>query len=250
MGGMSGAGQMRRKVLGVAGGLLVVAAGTVLVVAGGDRQAAASTSSSTPPSSTIAVSGKASVSLPEDQATFSVTVQEQGSSAAVALSSDDQVMGKVLSALQNAGATQSDIATSGLSVYPQYDRQKLNDFEASNTVQVKVTTLADLGAWIDAAVNAGATNVGSVSLTASNAKSVEDQALAQAMADAKQKAAALAQSGDLTLGTVQSISEQSSSPVPEPIFAATSLASTPIEAGNQTVTVTVQVTYQATPIAG
>ncbi len=232
-------------------GVVVLAAGVVVLAAGGHRPARASSSPAVGVTSTIQVTGQASVSLAEDQATFTATVQENGATAAQALSSDNSGMSSVLAALHAAGATQSDISTSGLSVYPRYGGQKLAGFSASNTVTVQVPQLGNLGAWLDAAVNAGATGVGSVSLTASGASSVTDQALSQAMADARQKAEALAKAGNLTLGAAQSISEQSSMPGPLGIFkAATSSAMvTPIEAGNEEVTATVQVTFAATPNA-
>lgn len=240
-----------RRGFGTAVSVLVVAAGLVVLAGGGDGQVRASSSPAVGTTSTIQVTGQASVSLLEDQATFTATVQEDGSTAALALSSDNSGMSSVLAALHAAGATQSDISTSGLSVYPRYSGQKLTGFSASNTVTVQVPQLSNLGAWLDAAVNAGATGVGSVSLTASGASSVTDQALSQAMADARQKAETLAKAGNLTLGAVQSISEQSSLPGPRPLFAAAAPSAlvTPIEAGNEEVTATVQVTFAATPNA-
>ena len=63
------------------------------------------------------------------------------------------------------------------------------------------------------------------------------------MADAKSKAKTLAAAAGLTLGAVQSVSENSSSPTPIPFGAKTAPASTPIEPGTQETDASVTVVY-------
>jgi len=240
----------RRVSVALAAAVAVVALS--VLVRGSGSVAASSTSAAGAKAASIAVTGTASTTLAEDQASFTVTVQEQGATAAEALSQDDQVMEAVLSALQARGAQMSDLVTQGLSVYPVYGKEGASApptaFRAADTVQVHVPQLSVLGAWLDAAVQAGATDIGGVTLSASNTQAVENQVLASAVANARSKAEALAAAAGLTLGPATVINAQTFVPSPQPvIFAAASTANTPIEPGTQTVSATVQVTFAAYP---
>jgi hypothetical protein len=116
-------------------------------------------------------------------------------------------------------------------------------YTASETISA-TTTIAKAGALVNAAVSAGADGVSGPSLSHSDSDVFYREALKKAVADAENKAAALASSAGIGLGAVQTIVE-GSAPTPLPYASAKADASLPIEPGTQTVDASVTVTYSA-----
>jgi uncharacterized protein YggE len=235
-----------------AGATAGVLSALVIAPALGPAVVAAQTTTTTP-EHTISVTGTGQVFIAPDVAdmTFGVTVRRDRATAA----SQDAAaeMTKVVAALKSAGIADKDIQTANYSLQPVYDysgnNPVLTGWEADNTVAVTLRDLSKVGQTIDATVNAGATNVGGINFRLDDPSKAEAQAREQAMADAKTKADALASAGNVTITGIQSISEISSPvPVPFPYAAraaagAADTATTPVEPGNVTSSVTVTVVY-------
>jgi uncharacterized protein YggE len=199
-----------------------------------------------PAQKTITVSGNGTVTSVPDRAEVGFTVDTQAKTAAAALAQNAAAASKVIAALKGAGVAAADIQTSQVSLSPQTSQDGLTilGYSASNSVSVR-SPIAAAGTLIDTAVAAGADSVSGPSLSLSEQDSLYRDALKQAVADAKLKAQALADSAGLTLGDAQSITEGS---VATPVPMAGKLnapASTPIEPGTQDVQATVTVTYAA-----
>jgi uncharacterized protein YggE len=201
---------------------------------------------------TISVTGTGRVLIAPDVAdmTFGVSVRRDRATAASQDAADQ--MSKVVDALKAAGIAAKDIQTANLSLQPIYDysgnNPVLTGYEADNAVAVTLRDLTKAGQTIDAAVNAGANNVSGITFRLDDPSKAEAQAREQAMTDAKGKADSLAAAGNVTITGIQSISE-TSAPVPYPFpyaargAAADTSATTPVEAGNITSEVTVNVVY-------
>jgi uncharacterized protein YggE len=99
---------------------------------------------------------------------------------------------------------------------------------------------------VDAAVAAGANSVYGPSLDRSDADELANQALADAVADARQKAEALAKAADGSLGRVISVTEGGASAPPIPYAARESALATdvPIEPGTQEIQASVTVVFE------
>ena len=122
-------------------------------------------------------------------------------------------------------------------------------YHVSHTVTAKVRDLDKAGTTIEAAVEAGATNVQNVSFGLEDPGTAVNQARELAVANARAKAEDLARLTDATLGMVVSISEHSSgttSPVAYDMRNAEVAASAapPINAGQTEVVLSVTVTYE------
>jgi uncharacterized protein YggE len=195
------------------------------------------------PAKTIVVSGNGTVTTVPDRASFDFTVESRAQTAAGAIARTSDAAAAVVQAVENAGVPAADVQTSQVSLMPQTteDGTKIVGYTASETITAK-TSIAKAGALVDAAVNAGADGVSGPSLSRSDADELYKDALQKAVADAKDKAAALAASAGLALGAVQSIVE-GSAPTPLPYATAKADASLPIEPGTQTVEASVTVTY-------
>jgi len=231
--------------VGALTGVLVAAiAGPALSVS------AADTASGNP--HIISVDGTGRVKIHPDVADLSVGVLVQRDRAGDASADAASEMSKVIEALKAQGIAEDDIQTTTLSLDPVYDYNRdpatLTGYNATNIVTVTIRDLTKVGTTIDAAVEAGANNVGGLTFRLDDTSKVETQARDAAMADAKATAEQLAAAAGTKITGVISITETGGS-VPMPIYygeaAAGAMrdASTPVQAGNVEIDVTVSVVY-------
>jgi uncharacterized protein YggE len=201
----------------------------------------------------ITVAGSGIVIATPDEATLSLGVQTQAATASAAQQDASAAMHKVIASLKAAGVADADLATQEISLQPQVDYgptgngpSKVTGYQASQSLGVTVRHLDQTGALIDAAVHAGANQVGGVSFSLADPSTATAKARAAAVADAQQRARTLAQAAGVTLGAPVSINEVSApSPIPfaAPAPAAGSQASTPVQAGTTQVEVDIQVAF-------
>ena len=161
--------------------------------------------------SEITVSASGTVRLVPDKAavSFGVTTQEQ--TAEQAQSKNSEAVKNVIEVLTGRGVEEKSIRTTYYSMYPQYDwsdgDQRITGYNVTTTMTVQDQNIEDLGALLSACVAAGINNVDSVSFLCSGYDEAYRQALAQAVADSRLKAEALAQAAGKTLGEPITITE-------------------------------------------
>jgi uncharacterized protein YggE len=201
--------------------------------------------------SAISVTGEAQVSAPPDLAQLDAGVASDGKTAREAAEANNAAMSKVLAALKGAGLEDKDYQTSRLSLQPQYAPNRpgpspIVGYRASNRVAIKLHDVAKVASVIDTLVTAGANDVGNINFTVTQASKLLDDARQRAIADARRKAEIYAKAAGVTLGAPLSISEEGA---PAPVFrakmtrAAPMETSTPIAQGEETLSVTVAVTW-------
>lgn len=95
----------------------------------------------------ITVNGDGKVTVRPDTASLSLGVQATGRTATDALSQANISAAALIVALKAAGVLDDDIATSGLSIYPQYNPTgvAVTGYQASNNVTVTVRQIAGTG---------------------------------------------------------------------------------------------------------
>jgi uncharacterized protein YggE len=234
-------GMNRFRTILLAAGVLFVAAAIAGVAAPQFARTA------TPSTTTITVSGNGTANGVPDQASFDFGVSTQATTATEALSRNAEQANAIVAALKKAGIDASKIQTTDVSLWPQTTSNgtQIVGYTASNSVDVTVP-IATAGDTVDAAVRAGANNVDGPNLSVTDQTSLYDEALKQALADARQKAQEIAAASGLTLGIVQKVTETGGQPTPVMVAnAAVPTASPPIEAGTQQVQASVTVTYAA-----
>jgi uncharacterized protein YggE len=229
---------MKRLLLLVAAGLAVVAlAGTVGLPDLAGAQDPTGTEDS------ITVSGVGSVDAVPNEATMSFGAETRRPTAEAAVAANADAMRKIINALRQAGGR--ELRTEWVSVYPYTDDTgSVNGYTASNSVSA-VSDVGDAPALIDAAAEAGANQISGPGLSSSNAEALYRQALAEAVADARLSAEALAKAAGRSLGPITVIVEGGASQ-PEPLYRAEAQAadaSTPIVPGEQETSATVSVTF-------
>ena len=229
---------------------LVILLGSITVVASpaADQEASA-------PSRTISVSGVGEASGVPDTASIQLGVDVQNPDPAQALADANSTIQQVEDVLQSSGIDPQAIQTASFQMWAQQDTTSQNGSSATGSqatdqqiyhVQdiLNVTTSLDqAGSILDAAVAAGANNIGGLSFTLSDPAPLLQQARGQAIADAQQRAEQIAQLMGVTLGGPVSVSENVNNN-PAPIRSlATAAAMTPVNGGQLSVTVNVDVSY-------
>jgi hypothetical protein len=104
----------------------------------------------------LSVVGTGQATVTPDLLTVVVQVDAGGPSAAAALATDNADAARALSTFEGGGVQAKDIATSGLSLQPQYEYPKgvptLTGYEVDNTVTATLRDISKSGAIIDAVV--------------------------------------------------------------------------------------------------
>lgn len=206
---------------------------------------------------TISVSGEATISVPPDLAQIDSGVTTEAKTAREASEANNKAMGIVLLALKNAGIAEKDFQTSRLSLSPQSAPGRTPNapfqivgYRASNRVTVTIRDITKVADTIDVLVGSGANEISGISFMVSKASKLLDDARAEAVADAKRKADIYAHAANVTIGAPISISEETApGPVPYRKMAADMAASAPVAQGQETLRVSVSVSYELKPKA-
>jgi len=205
---------------------------------------------------TLSVSGSGDALLSPDIAYIYIGVHTENTTAAEAVTENTSQTEALMQAIRDFGIDEKDIRTTNFSIYPmdRFDPASglpsgEKTYAVDNTVYVTVRELATLGDLLDTAVQAGANTINSVQFDVAEKDEALKQARADAVKDAESQAQSLAQAAGLSLGEIQSISFLNAQPYP--IFdgkggggmAVDQAAAVPIQPGQLTFTVSVNVTY-------
>lgn len=204
-----------------------------------------------PAAHTITVSASGKVTLVPDVARVHLGVTIAKPTVKAARDAGAKAMTGILSAVKALGVAEADIRTTNLSLYPQYgsgSAPKVVGYQISEQVEVTVRDLDKAGDVVDAATAKGATDVQGISFEVADPIRAQNDARAAAVVAARASAQAMATAGNVTLGTVVSITD--ATPV-GPIFygypsagrSAADLA-TPVQPGTQDLTATVTVVFE------
>lgn len=200
----------------------------------------------------ISVSASGTAEAPPDAAVYATGVVSEAATARAALTANGTAMRNVIDGLKGLGIAAKDMQTQGFSIQPRYQQSRsgstpsIGGYQAQNGVRIIVRDLTRLGEIIDKAVSLGANQAGGIQFTVSKAETLLDKARKAAMANALRRAKLYAEAAGGEVGEVLSISEQSHGGEPRPMVRgrmAMSAEAVPVEAGSETLTATVHVTY-------
>lgn len=200
----------------------------------------------------IYASGTGHAAQAPDQASVSAGVVTEGETAGEAMRKNADLMTSTFAALKKAGIAERNIQTSQMSLQPRYDYQngqkpRITGYEVRNTVSAKSEDLKKVGPMLDALVDAGVNNINGVTFTIKDSESAKDKARVAAIETAKVKAQGMAKAAGVRLGKILEIRESGGNyQPPQPMMMSARIesdASTPIAAGEQTLSVTVDLTY-------
>ncbi|MBI4297579.1 MAG: SIMPL domain-containing protein [Chloroflexi bacterium] len=202
------------------------------------------------------VSGSGTVSAAPDVAQLSVGVEVQDKTVADAQRRARDAMNAIRKVLLDSGVAEKDIKTTSFNIYQvtqwidRLGQEEIVGYRVSNMISVKVRNLDNVGAIIDGVAEAGGdvTRINSISFSVDDPTLFLTQAREEAMKDAMAKAKQMAELAEVTLGKPIYITEGSSYSVPTPYpYAMKAMegaaAPTPISAGENQFTVTVQIVF-------
>jgi len=204
---------------------------------------------------TISVNGRGEVSANPDLAILSFAVETTAATAATAVEQNAAVSTKVGAALKSVLGQGDKLKTTRYSLQPRYETKrepgeaKIVGYVASNEVQVETAAVDGVGKLIDTATTAGANRVSNLTFTVKDRNRYVREALDLAGNEAKAQAEAAARALGVKLKQVVSASTLAPPIIQPRVFggfgrAAMAQATTPVEAGDVTVTAELSVTYE------
>lgn len=214
------------------------------------------------PTPAITVTGSGQVRTAPDEAVVRLGVVAQTESAQAAQQEASRVARGILEAVAAQGVPEAAVQTSQLVLTPVYQhpspRQmevptepRIIGYRASNVVSVRLEDLSKIGPVIDAGIGAGANQVEGVHFQLRDDRAAREEALRKAVAEARSKAAAMAEALGVSLGPLLQAQEGGVT-IDRPEFAQVRMmameadmgGATPVAAGEVTVTGNVTLRYR------
>lgn len=201
----------------------------------------------------ISVTGSGSVSVKSDLATIDVSVVTSNRSVIEAAKINAETVTKVRAALIEAGFAADSITTKNYRIWQDTSYrngvQYRGDYRVSNSIQIVTQDTRKAGNAIDVAVKAGANEFSSIQFASTKTEDALREARTLAIKNAAEAANLMAKTAGAELGKIISIQEQGS-PAGARMESAKLMAvasndfATPINAGDNLVTVTVYCNYE------
>ena len=157
---------------------------------------------------TLDVTGTGRVSVAPDEATISLTVITEGTTAGEAVglnAKQTQAVIEAVSVQPHHGVTTSGLGVSPIIEYDPSSRPRIVGYRATNCVVVK-TKIAYAGQIFDAGIHAGANESSGISFGLSNEAQYREDALRLAVRNAFCEARSVAKTADVELEGPESIS--------------------------------------------
>jgi uncharacterized protein YggE len=206
----------------------------------------------------VEVTGEGSVNAPPDFARVALGVTNTGKTAGEAMAANANAANALVSLIKSEGVAPADIQTSEVSISPMFSQPArgqqtaptITGYSVSNNVAVTLRDIPRLGNLLDKAVTAGANSIYGIGFDHNDPSALLDNARGLAVADARRKAKLYATGAGARLGRLLTLAEASSRPPPivryfPRAFAADAAAApTPIEAGEDKLTVTVLARFE------
>jgi uncharacterized protein len=200
------------------------------------------------------ISATGEVKAVPDIAIISAGVVTQNAEAATAMADNAAKMKAAVAALKRAGVADTDIQSQSLNLQPQYRYNEnqppvLTGYQASNQITVRFRDIVRAGAVIDALVKQGINQISGPTLTVDKPETMTDTARTQALAKTRARAELYAKAAGMRVKRIVAISEYSGNfEAPQPMMMRANMVadagSTPIEPGEQTISVSVNVTFE------
>lgn len=162
---------------------------------------------------TITVNSTESITVVPDIAEITLAVRTEHTDAAKCQQNNSDEVNQVIDTLTGLGIEESSIQTTDYYLSPLYsyanNTQKIRGYEATKTLLLSNLAIDTLGDLLKQAVQAGVTNIQSISYLSSQYDASYQEALRLAMQTSRTKAQVLAEAGGCSLGAVVGVQENS-----------------------------------------
>ena len=167
----------------------------------------------------ITVTGTAEILVVPDTATLSFTVEKKDNIVAAAKRQNDETVTKVNDLAKRFGIVAADVKTDYIRVKEATRRElvkgsdddytEIHDgYRISRNLVIKLRDISKFESFLTALLDAGVNDVDNVVFSSSELRKHKDEARAQAVSTAKQKAEALAKQINQSIGKAVSIEEK------------------------------------------
>jgi uncharacterized protein YggE len=213
----------------------------------------------TPPAQppVLVVTGSADVLAVPDEAVVRLGILKQAPVAQTAQEQANAAAQEILAAITKVGIAAKDIRTERLQLSPVYNSrgsdQKVVSYNATNAISIRLDNLALTGSVIDAGLKAGANQLNGVQFRLRNELPSRQEALKEAVQDARGKAQAMADALHVGLIEVLEASESGVSVAPRveslqfSARAAAASVETPVSPGEIEIHANVTIRYRISP---
>jgi uncharacterized protein YggE len=196
------------------------------------------------------------VRVAPDVATVRLGISAEGESASEVQAEVNTVASSILNAVLSVGLDERQVQTARLQLFPIYASQRPGEntprivgYQASNTVTIRVDDLFRVGDVVDAALGAGANQLQGVGFGLDDDREAREDALRQAIDEARSKAGVMADALGVDLDGILSINEggifiQQPMPMMESRLAAQADTGTPVSPGEVEVRASVSIQYR------
>ncbi len=201
----------------------------------------------------ITVVGQGEAFGQPDQAQVQVGVETFAPQVSQATAENEAMIQAIIDALTAQGIAAEDVQTTNYNlwaeqIYGDQGPEGIAGYRVNNQVNVTIRDIDKVGNVLTAVTEAGANNIFGVYFSVADPAALEDEARAAAVADARERAASLAELGGVELGDVQIISEVIGQAPPMPMgsgggLAMEQAAAPSISPGQLSYNVQVQVTF-------
>jgi len=212
--------------------------------------------------SSLQVQGRALVEVAPDRGRIAFAVETEAETAREAGDSNARVMDRVVAAVRGTQIEGIRVETSGYILQPRYRyvgtdrRQEVAGYTARNTLQVIVDDVEAVGRLVDTALEAGANRVSRLVFEIRDPEPHRLEALRLAVEQARSEAEVMARALGMRLGEPSMV--QGGAERPSPVMpyypglrmeamAMADQPETPVEAGMQSVSANVSITYRLHP---
>src|SRR3989344_577148 len=176
------------------------------------------------PARTVVVAASGSTVTKPDVAAISFAVVTEGTNTQQVVDDNNQKMNGIISYLKEQNVDEADIKTTGYNLSPVYTQRSsltgapftptISRYSLHQSVQVKIRDFSKISPILSQLVTLGANQMSNVSFTIDDPEQFMEEARAEALAKAREKAERMARDGGFTLGKVVSVSEYGGSPYP------------------------------------
>lgn len=201
---------------------------------------------------TLVVTATGDVAAAPDLAVVTAGVVSEGRTTAEALAGADRAAAALLKQAEAAGIARADVGTADFSVSPVWAQHtggtpaRITGYTVTNTFEIKVRRIADLGPLLERLVASGTNSVSGIAFDVSDAEKRRDEARVAAVKAARARADLLAEAAGEHIVRVLSMTESSDQPMPR-VFAKAAMTAdraVPVEPGTRTLSATVTMTFE------
>jgi uncharacterized protein YggE len=204
------------------------------------------------------ISASADIKAAPDIAVISSGVVTIAKTADQAMKDNSLKMNAVFAAVKKSGLADKDIQTSGLSLNPQYNYPQnaaptITNYQATNTVTIKIRDMKNIGPVMDALIAQGANQLNGPNFSVDNPDILMDMARKEAVKKAVDRANLYAAAANMKVKRIIIMSEQGGYNAPMPMMAmarsdkmmaSSESAPTPVATGEVGMSVTVSVSFE------